>query len=139
MLIIECLSDREPFQSLHYLSPIRLHISYWSTAEQVDRRHLIRTLLQEWQQHLQGDVVDYHFFLGRAVNNASKAILSRENSTYGDLVLLDMEENLDDGKGWYQKQWETSTFINGSLSRYDYFAKADSDTFIHVPNLALHL
>jgi hypothetical protein len=62
--------------------------------------------------------------------------LITENNTYGDLVILNVTENMNEGKAYYHWKWIGEHL---DTTQYDYVAKADDDAFIHFQNLALNL
>jgi len=68
--------------------------------------------------------------------NKLKLQLTAENDTYGDLIMLDNIENMNDGKAYYYWKWVSDHF--DSL-QYDYVVKTDDDAFVHFQNLALNL
>ncbi|CAM6121254.1 unnamed protein product [Calypogeia fissa] len=60
--------------------------------------------------------------------------LEKENSTYGDMIVLQCKENLNDGK--------TFTFFSSLpdlVHKHDYVMKADDDSYVNFENLGKHL
>ncbi|CAG8450230.1 4508_t:CDS:2, partial [Gigaspora rosea] len=96
-------------------------------------RDLIRTLYLRQKKDLIDDKVDFKFILGKSSDeNISKLIA--ENNTYGDIIILDVKENMNDGKAHYYWKW---VGLNLNTTKYDYAAKTDDDSFVHFQNLAL--
>lgn len=126
------------FEQLWYWPSVRIFIGIWSVADKYEIRHLIRTLNLKQRRNLTDDIVDFKFILGiPSENNPElKLKLKAENDTYGDLVMLDTVENMNNGKGYYYWKWIAEQLDN---TRYDYVSKTDDDSFIHFQNLALNL
>lgn len=65
-------------------------------------------------------------------------MLEWENETFGDLHMIDMEENMDDGKS-YEYFASLAAMYPSTVSRenrpWDYAMKIDDDAFLHIPNL----
>ncbi|CAB4492484.1 unnamed protein product [Rhizophagus irregularis] len=127
-----------PFEQLWFWPSVRIFIGIWSVADKYEIRHLIRTLNLKQRRNLAGDIVDFKFILGIPSDNNPelKLKLKAENDTYGDLVMLDMVENMNNGKGYYYWKWIAEQL---DTTRYDYVSKVDDDLFIHFQNLALNL
>ncbi|CAJ0906047.1 824_t:CDS:2, partial [Entrophospora sp. SA101] len=121
-------------------SPIRVFIGIWTTAKGHKIRSIVRAINLKQQENLIGDNVDFKFILGRPPKDVYtpdlKLKLTTENDTYGDLVMLDMEENMNNGKAYYYWKW---VWEHLGTMKYDYAAKADDDVFVHFQNLALNL
>ncbi|CAG8606561.1 11564_t:CDS:1, partial [Scutellospora calospora] len=65
-----------------------------------------------------------------------------EREAFQDIIILDDDENLNDGKTYYYFKWVTENLIkseNNSMKEYDYIVKTDDDSFINLKNLALNL
>jgi hypothetical protein len=65
-------------------------------------------------------------------------MLEWENETFGDIHMIDMEENMDDGKS-YEYFASLAAMYPSSVLRenrpWDYAMKIDDDAFLHIPNL----
>ena len=64
-------------------------------------------------------------------------ILRWEQETYGDLHMIEMEENMNEGKSYeYFASLAQSYPSNLSIERpWDYAMKLDDDSFLNIPNL----
>jgi hypothetical protein len=65
-------------------------------------------------------------------------LLKWENDTFGDIHVIDMEENMNEGKS-YEYFASMAAMFPGNVSKqerpWDYVMKVDDDTFLHLPNL----
>ncbi len=65
-------------------------------------------------------------------------LLKWENETYGDIHMIDMYENMNDGKS-YEYFDSLSKMYPDTVPRdqrpWDYAMKVDDDTFLHIPKL----
>ncbi len=130
-----------PFEQLWHWSPVRILVGIWSVADKYELRHVIRKLYLRQQQSLIGDNVDFKFIIGtpppyKWYSDKLMSQLILENDTYGDIIILDVIENMNDGKAYYFWKWVGDHF---SSLQYDYVVKTDDDVFIHFQNLALNL
>ena len=68
-------------------------------------------------------------------------LLQWENDTFGDIHMIDMEENMNDGKTYEYFASMAAMYGNGSREerRWDYVMKVDDDTFLHLGNLVERL
>lgn len=138
---MECKSYHEkkgiPFKKLWNWPPVSIFIGIWTVADKFEIRNLIRTLNLIQKMNLVGDKVDFKFILGIPPEFTpeleSKLII--ENNTYGDLIMLNNIENMNNGKAYYYWKWVSEY----SDMQYDYVIKADDDAFVHFQNLALNL
>ncbi|CAG8764412.1 9991_t:CDS:1, partial [Funneliformis caledonium] len=91
------------------------------------------------KQSLILDKVDFKFILGipppDEYTPELKSLLTIENNTYGDLIMLDIEENMNNGKAYFYWKWVAGY----TDTQYNYVIKADDDAFVHFQNLALNL
>ena len=67
-------------------------------------------------------------------------MLQWENDTFGDIHMIDMEENMNEGKTYEYFASMAAMYPNGgNVSReerkWDYVMKLDDDTFVNLPNL----
>ncbi|KZT61973.1 glycosyltransferase family 31 protein [Calocera cornea HHB12733] len=112
-----------------------LLVGVFSTPDAFAQRAVMRAL-QQRGLNARSPPVEFKFVLGRA--NASllraqeeKAVLL-EQAAYGDVVRLDTDENMDDGKTFAFFRWAAQLPV-GSQPRF--VMKADSDTFLVLPNV----
>ncbi|CAG8548388.1 21037_t:CDS:2, partial [Dentiscutata erythropus] len=136
---MECKSYHEKtgirLEKLWDWPSVRVFIGIWSIAKNNANRDLIRTLYLRQKKGLIDDKVDFKFFLGKSSDEDITKLIA-ENITYGDIIILDVKENMNSGKAYYYWKWIGS---NLDTTEYDYAAKADDDSFVHFQNLALNL
>ncbi len=127
------------FKQLWNWPPVRVFIGIWTVADRFEIRNLIRTLNLKQQLNLIGDKVDFKFILGIPPQDEYtpelKSQLTIENNTYGDLIMLNIIENMNNGKAYYYWKWVAEY----SDTEYNYVVKTDDDAFVHFQNLALNL
>lgn len=86
------------------------------------------------------DKVDIRFILGRPSLSRSPVdgILELEQEMYGDIMMLDCLENMNEGKS-YEYFAALGRMHSETLSEtqrpYDYAMKLDDDSFLHIHNL----
>lgn len=75
--------------------------------------------------------VDYWFVMGRPSVDDVKRI-SLEQAVHGDLMVLDMKENMNEGKtfAFFKSVADMAAVRGGRI--YDFVAKGDDDTFVHI-------
>ncbi|KAJ3286192.1 hypothetical protein HK104_009142 [Borealophlyctis nickersoniae] len=123
--------------------------------EKIQRRALIRsTYLQ-----VKPDTVDFVFVFGRIKSPQLAHLVGLEQRKYGDILVLDCEENMNDGKTWHffktvatmfgvgggggagegigtdNGRKEAGTGTNALSGPYQFVMKADDDVYLHLPNL----
>ncbi|KAJ3218838.1 hypothetical protein HK099_004914, partial [Clydaea vesicula] len=105
-----------------------IFIGIFSTADRFYRRNLIRSTYL----NLEAPKVMYKFVLGKPATNKQQLLLKFEQEKFNDLFILDIEENMDNGKTFnYFK-----TLYNAyHPHQFKFVMKADDDTFLHFPNL----
>ncbi|KAL7416438.1 hypothetical protein BDY24DRAFT_438946 [Mrakia frigida] len=128
--------------------PLLLLLGIFSTADKVDRRNFLRNQTRyEGEWPTEGKYrTDFRFILGRPKGLKSKWKVWWENRKYGDLVVVDCEENIDTGKTHAFLQWasegrerERGWFweVKGNRSEEEpkFVMKADDDTLLVMPNV----
>ncbi|KZO98768.1 glycosyltransferase family 31 protein [Calocera viscosa TUFC12733] len=110
-----------------------LLVGVFSTAGEWEQRAVLRAL-QARGMNTRSPRVEFKFILGR--ENATQVKATRavrlEQEAYGDVVLLDTDENMDDGKTFAFFRW-AAQLREGDRPRF--VMKADSDTFLVLPNV----
>ena len=87
-----------------------------------------------------GDTVHIGFVIGRPSlePNPVDILVQLEQKTYGDILTLDIIENMNEGKS-YEYFAALGTLYPGNLRTterpYDYAMKLDDDSFLNIPNL----
>lgn len=118
----------------------RLLIGIMSPIWASDRRHIIRYAYSRYPNSLPVDVV---FVQGRAVsetprnadkiNHTQDKLVEWENNEWHDIMLLDCEENLEEGK-----TYEFLRRVGRELSTtYTHVMKTDDDSFINIPGISV--
>ena len=64
-------------------------------------------------------------------------LLKWEAETYGDIHMLDVEENMNEGKSYEYFAWLASMYPKEDAEQrpWDYAMKLDDDAFLHIPRL----
>ncbi|RKP05146.1 hypothetical protein THASP1DRAFT_20146 [Thamnocephalis sphaerospora] len=94
-------------------------------AKKFARRELLRAVYRVTAH----PNVTVRFVVGLPENEDDAIRVALEQKAYGDMIQLDMKENMDDGKTFRYFEY---------LSKhepYDYVMKADDDAFVHSHNL----
>ena len=99
-------------------------------------------MLRETYQHFNvsdQDIVDIRFVVGQPAkeDKGLRSFLKWEQDRYEDLQILNMHENMNDGKSYeYFASLARMFPSNDPLKRpYDYAMKADDDTLLNLPQL----
>lgn len=74
--------------------------------------------------------ISVKFIFGKPKNELEQNLLDMEASLYNDIVVLDIEENLDDGKTWHFMKYASDL-----QQDYKFLLKTDDDVFLHLHNL----
>ncbi|KAF0561659.1 glycosyltransferase family 31 protein [Gigaspora margarita] len=144
------------YSQLSTYPPVKIFIGIFTTIETFERRHLLRKLYRyeintrqfnKYIENEQKDLIDYKFILGKPNELITKEIKLKfkiESEAFQDIIILDDDENLNDGKTYYYFKWVAENLIkkvgeNNTLKEYDYIVKTDDDSFINLKNLALNL
>jgi len=80
-----------------------------------------------------GNDLVMRFILGRSRNETMQREAEAEAALEGDMVFLDMEENMNEGKTYTYFKWVADSMAEGQRPRF--VMKADSDTFLVLPNV----
>ncbi|XP_078165077.1 beta-1,3-galactosyltransferase pvg3-like [Carex rostrata] len=104
-----------------------------------ERRHLLRSVYALQTHNLTAAKVDVRFIFCNSIGDAYKMHLALEITLYGDIIILDCAENLNDGKTYTYFSSLPSLLGTGHKRPYDYVVKADDDAYFRLDNLALVL
>ena len=108
-----------------------LILGIMTTADRIERRSLIRELqLPACGQQPDGREVVCRFIIGAQTDAEYVQDLEREQTLYGDIVVLDEPENMNNGKTINFFRWAAGAFPTAS-----FVAKQDDDTFAIPANL----
>ncbi|KZO96769.1 glycosyltransferase family 31 protein [Calocera viscosa TUFC12733] len=105
-----------------------LFVGVFSIAKEYEQRAVVRAL--QTLQSPPSEKVVMRFILGRSPNQKLQKLAENEAEMYGDIVFLDIEENMDDGKTYAYFKWVSGLPV-GEQPRF--VLKADSDTFLVLP------
>ncbi|CAM6121302.1 unnamed protein product [Calypogeia fissa] len=109
-------------------------IGVMTMASKIDRRNLLRLAYRV--QSSPDAHISVRFVMGafEEAGGVEKTLVGMENATYGDIILLNCTENLNEGK--------TFTFFSSLPDRgleYDYVMKTDDDSYLRFENLGRSL
>ena len=106
-----------------------LFVGIFSTAERYDRRALIRATYLNLQPSNQVNVC---FVVGQPPSIEWEALIALEDRLYHDIMVLDVPENMDDGKTY---AYFSALGRKYTQNQFLYAAKIDDDIWLHLPNL----
>ncbi|KAK3138075.1 hypothetical protein QOZ80_5AG0364110 [Eleusine coracana subsp. coracana] len=122
---------------------VRILIGIQTLPSKHARRNLLRTVyaLQVQDHPSLSRSVDVRFVFCNVTNPDDAVLVALEMIRYGDIIVLDCAENMDNGKTYtffstVARAFNTTTT---KKSRYDYVMKADDDTYLRLPALASSL
>ncbi|KZT59388.1 glycosyltransferase family 31 protein [Calocera cornea HHB12733] len=107
-----------------------LFVGVLSVAKEYHQRAVIRAL-QTLPSPPSEEVV-MKFILGRSRDEKLQRMAETEAELYGDVVFLDIEENMNEGKTYAYFKWVSGMPVG---ERPRFVMKADSDTFLVLPNV----
>ena len=121
---------------------VRIYIGVVTAWWNFSARLLLREIYNQFRvKNLlhPNDTVDIHFILGRpqAVDIGIPRLLEWEAAHFGDIHVLEMEENMNDGKSYEFFADLGRRFPQGKQEdrKWDYAMKVDDDTFVYLPRL----
>ena len=101
-------------------------------ASKVERRNIIR--LAYGVQRTEVADVTLKFVIGKPKNDEEKLAVGLESLQYGDIIVLNCEENMNNGKSFMY-----FSTIAAMGFHYDYVMKLDDDSYVRTDNLAKSL
>ncbi|KAJ2956570.1 hypothetical protein NQZ79_g7616 [Umbelopsis isabellina] len=123
--------DRQPPDPT--LDPVNIFVGVLTMDTKFDRRQMIRDTYLMYKP----DNVIFKFVLGRPSHDpAVLAKLEKEYQQYGDLMFLDIEENMNEGKTYEYFRYMAETYNSTGL---DYVFKADDDSYIRLDRLEIDM
>lgn len=133
-LFSKCDVDNRP----SFVGPVsvkpdfRVLISVFTTAKTFERRNFLRLVYSKslWPANNVTDYVDLRFVMCNVKNEEHVAMVALEMMHYGDIIILDCTENLNDGKTY--NFFSNLPDIFGHDQPYDYVMKTDDDTYLRL-------
>ncbi|KAF8716278.1 hypothetical protein HU200_026563 [Digitaria exilis] len=137
-------------ESAHSPAPddddVRVLIGIQTLPSKYERRHLLRTVysLQLRDQPSLAGRVDVRFVFCNVTSPDDAVFVSLEILRYGDIIVLDCAENMDNGKTYtffstVARAFNATTTAGRRRPKYDYVMKADDDTYLRLAALASSL
>ncbi|WOL08588.1 hypothetical protein Cni_G17341 [Canna indica] len=116
--------------------PLRILVGVLTVPSTYERRHLLRNAYFLQPNLTANAHVDVRFFLCNLTSDEQRVLVALEVMRYGDIVVLDCEENMNEGKTYAYFSSLPALFEE---TPYDYALKADDDTYIRLDEMALTL
>ncbi|RAL07887.1 uncharacterized protein BO97DRAFT_314488, partial [Aspergillus homomorphus CBS 101889] len=107
-------------------------IGVWSSAQDFDRRALIRLTYRRYKPH----DIDVYFILGQPETDAHQTLVGLEMAAHHDILILNTTENLTEGKTFEFFHTVGTIFEEGD---YVFVTKIDSDVWCELPQFAARL
>ncbi|KAJ8500877.1 hypothetical protein OPV22_011429 [Ensete ventricosum] len=125
----------------HFTQPVtvkpdfRLLIGVLSRADMYERRHLLR-VVYSLQTNLTAHV-DVRFVFCNLTKEDQRVLIALEIMRYNDIIILDCNENMNDGKTYTYFSSIPKLFngADGDDQPYDFVLKADDDIYFRLPKL----
>jgi Galactosyltransferase len=114
----------------------RVLISVFTTAWTFERRHLLRLVYSKSAWPAPNNVTDYfdlRFVICNVTNDEHITMVTLEIMHYGDIVVLNCTENINEGKTY--NYLSNLPDIFGHDRPYDYVMKTDDDTYLRLDAL----
>ncbi|XP_071699123.1 beta-1,3-galactosyltransferase pvg3-like [Rutidosis leptorrhynchoides] len=116
---------------------IRIFIGIPTVADKYERRHLLR-LIYGTQPVVVGAKIDYKFVICNLTNEEQRILISLEIMQYNDTIILNCQENMNEGKTYAYFSSLPDMLKNEFDSvnpPYDYVMKCDDDSYLRFPKL----
>ncbi|KAJ3292151.1 hypothetical protein HDU79_001722 [Rhizoclosmatium sp. JEL0117] len=102
------------------------------------RRHILRFGYSTIQRASQRSI-DLRFIMAVPGNEYEKFLILEEQARYGDILLIDTPESMNDGKSYRYVEQVWQHMVNGSLPQYDFIFKVDEDAYMNLRGIAANL
>ncbi|ORY34190.1 hypothetical protein BCR33DRAFT_743563 [Rhizoclosmatium globosum] len=76
--------------------------------------------------------VDVRFIFGIPKTEAEKRLILEEQKQFGDIIVIDAPEAMNEGKSFYYIQQTVGMMDNGTLPSYQFIAKGDDDMLLNL-------
>ncbi|KAJ3029450.1 UNVERIFIED_CONTAM: hypothetical protein HDU68_012133 [Siphonaria sp. JEL0065] len=96
------------------------------------RRNLLR-FAYNIIQHAEARPLDIRFIMGIPKTAAEKRMVLEEQLQFGDIILIDTPEAMNDGKSFHYVRQVVEMMDNGTLPSYKFIAKVDDDMLVNLP------
>ncbi|KAJ3201830.1 hypothetical protein HK099_002078 [Clydaea vesicula] len=106
----------------------KIFIGLLTTAEKFYRRNLIR----DTYLNLKPLNIEFKFILGKPKDEETETLLKYENLKHQDLLILDIEENMNNGKTF---KYFSTIYELYKEDPFKFVMKTDDDVFLHLPNI----
>ena len=100
-------------------------IGIMSVALDIERRSLLRSIYKNSSGNF-----DIYFVIAKPTDEIITDVLNSEQNFNHDLILLDINENMDEGKTYHFFKYVASL-----PTRYKFYLKADQDAYLHLHNI----
>ena len=111
------------------ISTDKILIGIMSVASDLKRRTLLRNI---YIYH--SDQFEIYFVIAKPTSSINEKSIQEEQDINSDLILLDITENMDDGK-----TYSFFRYAANLPTKYKYYLKADQDSFLHLKNIQKRL
>jgi len=111
---------------------VRIFIGVVVAYDRFGQRSYIRETYNQMKKYIDPrDTVTVKFIVGKNKEVGMDQLISWENETWGDIVVINQLENMNDGKtyNYFKYLYDTES------GKYDYAMKLDDDTFLNIPTL----
>ncbi|KAJ3278692.1 hypothetical protein HDU79_001354, partial [Rhizoclosmatium sp. JEL0117] len=121
------LVSTSPNQERKLLYGIFTYYSDSTTQRRILMRFVYNKLL-----NAAGRGVDVRFIFGIPKTEAEKRLILEEQKKYGDIIVIDAPEAMNEGKSFYYIQQTVEMMDNGTLPNYHFIAKGDDDMLLNL-------
>jgi hypothetical protein len=110
----------------------RMLLTIVTAAKATGPRNMLRAT---YKTLLKARGIDVIFVIGRAEDDATAASIGLEHSYFKDVLVLDIKENMNEGKTYFTFKKIHELMESRDLCNYEYIAKNDDDAIVHLPRI----